>query len=239
MTRHRVGFTLIELLVVIAIVALLISLILPALGRAQTAAKRVACAAQMKQMGVFVQIYVNENNGYLVAAYEEAPWHSSFYGWLLDNKAWHVTVDPGAVTELRGSFYAKLTKCPAEPRPWLEPDDYGSKFNPSYGLNAEAAVYIHGAAPWMRVPLNRLTDFATPGEVSYMIDTRGHVWYDLPHILEYVTLDPPGGVIGNLERRGDRHGGVLNSLFVDGHVDALEYMWLPTHLESVVPRLHR
>jgi len=54
-TRH--GFTLIELLVVIAIVALLVAVILPALGVARNAAKSIRCASQMRQVSLGMAVY--------------------------------------------------------------------------------------------------------------------------------------------------------------------------------------
>jgi prepilin-type N-terminal cleavage/methylation domain-containing protein/prepilin-type processing-associated H-X9-DG protein len=56
------GFTLIELLVVVAIIAVLISILLPALSRARDTAKTVSCASLMSQYGIAMTMYENENN---------------------------------------------------------------------------------------------------------------------------------------------------------------------------------
>ena len=59
------GFTLIELLVVIAVIALLASLLLPALGRAQRSARSAACLSNLHQIGLALDLYVQDNNDHL------------------------------------------------------------------------------------------------------------------------------------------------------------------------------
>jgi len=70
MQRSR-GFTLVELLVVIGIIAVLISILLPALSKARQAADSIACGANLRQIGMAWIQFPNENDGYLVPGERE------------------------------------------------------------------------------------------------------------------------------------------------------------------------
>ncbi|MHC4302459.1 MAG: type II secretion system protein [Planctomycetota bacterium] len=60
---ERKAFTLIELLVVIAIIALLLSILMPALSRVKDQARQIGCAANLRQWNLVFNNYVNENDG--------------------------------------------------------------------------------------------------------------------------------------------------------------------------------
>lgn len=76
------GFTLIELLVVIAIIALLVSILLPSLQQAKELAKRTQCQANLKNVGMGFQYYLEEYGHIYPPLYDYGTWPGkSWWGW--------------------------------------------------------------------------------------------------------------------------------------------------------------
>lgn len=117
------GFTLIELLVVIAIIAVLAALLAPSLSRAKSAARATACKNNLRQIGLGLKMYVDDNDRYPVYALDALSfdpiehWHEKLRAYT--GSKW---TDP-------------LYRCPDYPGVTVDGTDYAVPLG-SYGYNA-------------------------------------------------------------------------------------------------------
>lgn len=82
--RIQAAFTLVELLVVIAIIALLMAILMPSLQKARDAARRISCGSRLRQWGIAIQMYTNDNDGKLMAIVNK--WSGHAYVHYINNR---------------------------------------------------------------------------------------------------------------------------------------------------------
>jgi prepilin-type N-terminal cleavage/methylation domain-containing protein/prepilin-type processing-associated H-X9-DG protein len=124
--RKLAGFTLIELLVVIAIIAILASLLLPALSSARNRAWRIQCASQLRQLGVGFQLFATEQDdryppaGYATDSYaSQISWDCWIYRYIGGGSIPDNLLMGGLVPT---AYAPKIELCPADRMPTLASD---------------------------------------------------------------------------------------------------------------------
>jgi prepilin-type N-terminal cleavage/methylation domain-containing protein/prepilin-type processing-associated H-X9-DG protein len=249
---HFGGFTLVELLVVIGIIALLISILLPALNRAREQSRTVKCLSNLRQIGQAVQMYAVQR-GYIVPAawYNHQTFvHTDYWSTILVNDK--LIDSPVGYTS--GSNQPAITDgvffCPSgntelvnEPSP-LSPYDglahsgsiHPSALNPAivlhvwYAINGstDTADTAGGAGglelPTQRLPFNNNGKWVL-GPYKY---TKLRKTSELALIFDGNYMNHTRA--GKAFRIAGRHGGpkkLTNILFVDGHAESMQRESMP------------
>lgn len=213
--RTRYGFTLVELLVVIGIIAVLISLLMPALQAARNQAQAVKCRSNLKQVYLGLVGYAADNKGWIRQP-ENHPWvkASTHY------PKWHHFL-MGSNDEGMGVGTAPYLKtwdvlvCPTGMRP------NGGNRHRSYGLNRRMFGWTGAQPRWLSVEKGgardggnlvyyRLAASRWPAEM-YLVGDAAIASGTPIHIIDSQNKDFWPGM---------NHKRVGNILFHDGHVEA-------------------
>ena len=165
--RPGPGFTLIELLVVIAIIAILAALLLPALRQAREQARRAQCISNLRQIGVALEMYRQDNDGrdplYLLDPERATYGYAGGSREYLDAKAYtgskELFLCPDDWTRGKiqnelgrravGWEYFNNTSYAYHAGAWFQLTDVGKAWL-KYGRNTYRARFIVAACPWHR-----------------------------------------------------------------------------------------
>jgi len=203
-TRHRKsGFTLIELLVVIAIIAILASMLSPALISAKASAKKVMCVNNIKQMGILSFSYQDEFGGY-VPNYSTTYCVAASYSWYLGRV---FPVKYGNIPDSSGS----IIYCPVETE-W-NATDISATFEKvsTYGFNHRVNMMTAGVVSPIR-------NLRKPSKVMMLTENAGARSNVMP---KYETSGNQAEVIRF------RHMKKANSFFFDGHIESRDILKVP------------
>ncbi len=213
--KRRKAFTLIELLVVVATIALLLAILMPALGRARRDAQRVVCISNLRQIATAAHSYADQNDSYYPIAYykESTPQLTIRYMWdytVTKEKTTGITkVSPGILWQ--GKTLERIHQCPSffgKSNDLVEDVFTGYNYNTSY--------IGHGSQESIVRPA-RITDPRRPSECALFGDGQ---WSEGAN--KYMRSPFPSPADDNFTGRhagtqGFRHVGRTNVAFCDGH----------------------
>jgi len=216
--RARSSFTLIELLVVIAIIAILASMLLPALSKARSAAQAVLCIGNMRQLGILMDFYTSDYVVY--PATHTKPPESN---WACQLAAYHYTgIEPrnsvvaGKIVNKRGIFL-----CPSQIGPI---PNYGTQTNYiSYGMNC----YLFGYTNYSSDINNEEGEKVTKIVAGMIRKAAGTILIAEAWSTDAVDVHAPktvGHYRATVPNLAFRHRHKNNVLYADGHV-APDIFW--------------
>ncbi len=205
----------IELLVVVAIIAILAGLLLPALGRAKEAGKRISCLNNMRNLGTALKMYAQENEGFFPPRHYGPYWTSYLSNYYQNNKVLLCPSDGPDMPQTAGSGLAAKFPFDAAPRSFMINgwNDYIKVYHPTNMADYQAGrswVCVNETA--VREP----SDTIVFGEKD---NQSGHFYMDYEDFDDVSQLDQNRHMSGG---KNSRAGG-SNYIFADGSARGLQF----------------
>jgi prepilin-type N-terminal cleavage/methylation domain-containing protein/prepilin-type processing-associated H-X9-DG protein len=238
------GFTLIELLVVIAIIAILASMLLPALGKAKEKATQVNCLSNLKQLSLALLLYADDFDGTFPGAASRGAYEPMREDWIFFNvnravaeREFFNNPRNSAIGPYIGSFTTNLFRCPADRDVVKRAQDYArspSSGNPylySYSLTSYvegtqnrgiSSIYARGLPPLHF----RVTAIRNASRKPMFAEENGEVLRG--PVIDDGRFVPPDNILTGRHRYQTgtrvpvatyRDRGRASIGFADGHVD--------------------
>jgi len=218
-----VAFTLIELLVVVAIIALLASLLLPALGGARELAYGMRCMSNQRQIGMAFTMYTEDCSGAFPwgrnppgdpTTYNDGPWWFAVtapYLEVRDVPMTHAYYSPGYETPYWCPKHLQIQD-PPQPSGWWVLRWHMSYAYPIYTRNGLVALGggLNVGANWRDYPPRRMAQVINPSGVMLLCETHHNNSSAIGLVPSWPT---------SMGRHG-KDGTGTNFLFVDGHTQS-------------------